>query len=386
MPDYAFVKDRNENVCGIWLHNPEEWFSDANENGALKYLKLQTLIVKHDLSHEIFNLILDGNFRLVPNTVDNNGGKFLMFGSLPAPGEEMVPDKVSKKEAPRPPPSNVPKDHKRDSFIWSYRGELIIALLVGSLLIAVIIFFNFTSFQTGTSLSSLSSPQPLVTEDYIANFLWDGTLTEIINYRVASSDKFTMLYRDFNVPLVTKPISNPYIEFIRIDPPDRTIPYLKDDQGTASLLNGFVNTGALSDIQKKAERNEIGIYKEGGFLPGTYPVKYQYRFHPPIEYDQTTAHLNIMLAGDNHLAYNRVKIQVPESSVKEIYFNPPHLKVAKEGAVIIATGEVEEREVLSFEVILDKEILSTLPGFPKYTNNIAEKVKAAYPNQAAFKP
>jgi hypothetical protein len=87
MAGYSLVKDENGNVCGFWLQDPEEWLSDAEGEGAMKYLKLQMLIIKHHLPQEVFSTILDGNFRLVPNKVDNNGGKFLMFGSTIAPGE-----------------------------------------------------------------------------------------------------------------------------------------------------------------------------------------------------------------------------------------------------------------------------------------------------------
>jgi len=87
MAGYSLVKDQNGDVCGFWLQDPEEWLSDAEGEGAMKYLKLQMLTIKHRLPQEVFSAILEGNFRLVPNKVDSKGGKFLMFGSTTAPGE-----------------------------------------------------------------------------------------------------------------------------------------------------------------------------------------------------------------------------------------------------------------------------------------------------------
>jgi hypothetical protein len=88
MGGYSLVKDRDENVCGFWLRDPNDWLQDADVKGDMKYFKLRALAIKHQLSVEVFSAILNGNFRLVPNTVDSNGGKFLMFGSYPAPGEQ----------------------------------------------------------------------------------------------------------------------------------------------------------------------------------------------------------------------------------------------------------------------------------------------------------
>jgi hypothetical protein len=90
MGDYSFVRTSDGHVCGILIKNPNDMLSDADATGAMKYLKLQTLAIKHQLPEEVFSAILNGNFRLVSNTVDNNGGKFLMFGSYPAPGEKSV--------------------------------------------------------------------------------------------------------------------------------------------------------------------------------------------------------------------------------------------------------------------------------------------------------
>lgn len=93
MPDYALVKDPSGDVCGIWLQDPDKWLSSANEKGAARYMDLQILCVSRGLPESVFDNIVRGKFRLVRNTLDNNGGAFLMFGSSPAPGESMAPKK-----------------------------------------------------------------------------------------------------------------------------------------------------------------------------------------------------------------------------------------------------------------------------------------------------
>jgi hypothetical protein len=62
------------------------------------------------------------------------------------------------------------------------------------------------------------------------------------------------------------------------------------------------------------------------------------------------------------------------------------MTVTKNNNLIIATGTVAENEVLGFEVILERNVLDTLPGFPVYTENVIGKTEAAYPNQRPFVP
>jgi hypothetical protein len=239
----------------------------------------------------------------------------------------------------------------------------------------------------GSAVNSSSTSTSTLNEDYVASYSWEGNLVETFSYRVTNVKKFTMLSRNFNVPLVTKFITNPYIEFHSIKVPNGTVGYLKNDMGTVSLLNGVVDTNAESKIKSLSRENEVGIFKAGGFEPGIYTVVYNFQIHPPIEYDQSAVHLNIKLFDQNtHPAYDRIKILVPEKSVREIYFSPSHLTVKKNNGMIVATGKLAENEALDFEVILDKDILETLSGFPKYTDNVTRKTESAYPNQYPFIP
>ena len=202
------------------------------------------------------------------------------------------------------------------------------------------------------------------------------TLEETFNYHVTSSDNFTMLYRYFNAPLVTEYIPDPHIEFLSIYSPDGTVAYIKDSSGIVSFPHGMSDTDSISNIQSKSFDNEVGIYRERGFEPGIYPVVYNFRLYPPIHYDESAAHLNILLL-QTHPAYQRIKIIVPEKPVRKIYFSPSHLTVTKSNGTIIASGQLAENEILSFEVILEKDTLETLSGFPVYTENVTGETEAA---------
>ena len=71
MADYAFVKDKSGNVHGLWLHNP----ADAQDQ-----FLLSGLLMKHGHSLSL----LESGYRVTPNTVDDSGGCFVMFGAEPA--------------------------------------------------------------------------------------------------------------------------------------------------------------------------------------------------------------------------------------------------------------------------------------------------------------
>lgn len=299
-------------------------------------------------------------------------------------------------------PSHKEENNKLESGT-SKLGKFYIIGIVGivALVIIAAVFFyvilgaGFFATQKGPDNSDTtmggavtpSTPTSTLYDDYMASYSWDGKLEETFFYRVTSSDKFTMLSRNFDGPLVTKSISNPHIEFLNIYVPDGTVPYIKDNMGTVSLLNGMVDTNVVSKIKSLSYENEVGIYKASGFEPGIYTVVYNFRFHPQIEYDQSAVHLNIKLLDQNtHPAYERIKILVPEKSVREIYFSPSHLTVKKNNNTIIATGKLAENEALNFEVLLENDTLETLSGFPIYTENIIRKMKTAYPNQNPFIP
>ena len=79
MADYSFVRGPDGGMCGIWLR-------DASQAQDRELLMM--LMVKHDAPESLSTSALSGDFRVVPNTYDDAGGCFIMFGSAPAPGQD----------------------------------------------------------------------------------------------------------------------------------------------------------------------------------------------------------------------------------------------------------------------------------------------------------
>ena len=74
MSDFAFVKDQNGKVSGLWVKDR----TDAEDRAYLI-----TLFLRGGLAPDA----ISAGHRIVPNTVDSNGGCFVMLGSTKAPGE-----------------------------------------------------------------------------------------------------------------------------------------------------------------------------------------------------------------------------------------------------------------------------------------------------------
>ena len=77
--DYSYVKDKDGNVCGIWLRD-----SNKAQNRTL----LGMLLTKDNLPKYLSMKVMEGRYRVVPNTRDKAGGCYVMFGDAPAPGEK----------------------------------------------------------------------------------------------------------------------------------------------------------------------------------------------------------------------------------------------------------------------------------------------------------
>ena len=82
MADFSLVKSQDGEIRGIWLANPE----NADQIGYLTALALR--IGNEEGSQAPFEAVLAKDYRVVPNTYDEAGGCFVMFGSTLAPGEE----------------------------------------------------------------------------------------------------------------------------------------------------------------------------------------------------------------------------------------------------------------------------------------------------------
>ena len=172
----------------------------------------------------------------------------------------------------------------------------------------------------------------LAVNSYEATLTEDGSLLEHFTYDVGSSGQYRMLYRVWEAPLVFdgNP-TQPSIRFVSMIPPDGTIGYAKDDSGTVRLTGGAGASGSKSSIENLAQSDEVGVFNPDYYTAGKYSVDYTYTLHPPIEYDAVATHLNLKLAGDNHIPYRAIRITVPAKNIEQVYAYPPSLTTQKSG-------------------------------------------------------
>jgi hypothetical protein len=76
MAEYAILDGPDGKVWGFWFRSQPEQST------------MRMIATQKKLSDEVYQDILTQNYRIVPNTYDNNGGFWVMFGSRLAPGEK----------------------------------------------------------------------------------------------------------------------------------------------------------------------------------------------------------------------------------------------------------------------------------------------------------
>lgn len=77
--NYELVKNQSGTICGLWVSDPE-----LRQNRDL----LNMLLIQENASMDLCAAARAGKYRVVPNTFNNAGGYFIMFGSTLAPGEK----------------------------------------------------------------------------------------------------------------------------------------------------------------------------------------------------------------------------------------------------------------------------------------------------------
>jgi uncharacterized membrane protein len=105
-------------------------------------------------------------------------------------------------------------------------------------------------------------------------------------------------------------------------------------------------------IDSLANYNEVGCFYPQQFSPGNYHIGYTFDLYPPIEYDSSYDHLNILFA-DVHIPYSSVKIVIENASyVAAVYPHPPSLSVTRTGNQIVITGSAAQDELLEVELLM----------------------------------
>ena len=216
----------------------------------------------------------------------------------------------------------------------------------------------------------------LVVDSYDAVLYENGTLTEHYTYDVKTSGEYRMLYRLWEAPLTFTPPTQPSVEINSAIPPTGTVAYAKDDTGSVIIFGDSPSAVSKSTISELAETNEVGIFKPDYFNAGQYTAGYTYIIHPPIEYDSGTTHLNLKLAGENHIPYRTIKITVPAGSVQQVFANPPSMRAVKSGDTYLITGSAAENENIAVEILAGPSGFGQVPGYRTEVADLAGKTSS----------
>jgi len=217
----------------------------------------------------------------------------------------------------------------------------------------------------------------LVIADYRATLHENGTFVEAYTYEVKQGGNYRMLYRFWQDPLSTQVLDVPHIQIVGMETPPGTVGYIRDWSGKVTLFHDD-NPAYTRFVEGVAERNEVGIYNPAYFERGMYAVSYTYLLHPPIEHDDSIAHLNLRLV-DRHIPYRHLEIQLPARYAGEVFAHPPGLSVVREGDRVIITGSVAADEVLGVETLFPVSEMGGLQGFPQYVEDVPGRTHAANP-------
>ena len=185
------------------------------------------------------------------------------------------------------------------------------------------------------------------------------------------------LYRIWEAPLTLNTSTQPYIQLVSITPAPGTIGYIKDSSGAVAVYGPSATESSRNRIVNLAEYNSVGIYNPSYYNAGKYTAQYTYIINPPLEYDATTTHLNLKLAGETHIPYSSVKITIPATGIDQVYAYPPSLHTEKVGDSYVITGSLAANEILAVEMLGTSEGFSHFPGFRTAVDDVRGKTSSA---------
>jgi uncharacterized membrane protein len=216
-------------------------------------------------------------------------------------------------------------------------------------------------------------------ESYDATVYPNGTLVEEYVYKVAVSGKYRMLYRGWDAPLSRAPLEIPHVQLLSYDAPSGPVPYQRYSSGEVWVPPSNHSASILDFISSNSELNEVGIYAPEYFEEGTYRVRYVFSICPPIEYDSSDAHINLMLA-DQHLEYRSAAIRVisPASgNMTWVFVRPLTMQLFKTEDQAYVLGHVQRDQLLEVELLFPREALEELHGFPREVQGVRSQTERA---------
>ena len=87
----------------------------------------------------------------------------------------------------------------------------------------------------------------------------------------------------------------------------------------------------------------------------------------------TTADLEGKIIDEKGMPLEKVNIIVEGAdNIIEIYTHPPSLSVSRQENKIIIQGSIEKNKLLEIEMLLRKDVLNILDGFPKKFDDVRE--------------
>lgn len=190
----------------------------------------------------------------------------------------------------------------------------------------------------------------LVVERYNVSFSPEGFLTETYVYDVGSSDRYSMLFRVWKVPLIApdgESLDRPYVKVSNISCPAGAAPYVKDHAGNVWATDGSIRRV----VGEKAYDNEAGCYFSGKYREGEYTISASYWMYPPVECDDSLCHMNLMLA-DEHIPYRKVEIVLPDTRIVKVFPHPPEFSVSKSSGRWVISGKSPENGLIEVETIM----------------------------------
>ena len=131
------------------------------------------------------------------------------------------------------------------------------------------------------------------------------------------------------------------------------------------MYGASATESSRSTIEDLAYYDEVGIFNPDYYNSGQYSAEYTYVVNPPLEYDSTTTHLNLKLAGESHIPYRDVKVTLPARGIDQVYVYPPLMKTEKTGDTYVITGSLAANEILAVEMLGSVRWIQPVPGLPE---------------------
>ncbi|SNR74972.1 DUF2207 family protein [Desulfurobacterium atlanticum] len=241
--------------------------------------------------------------------------------------------------------------------------------------ISVVISF-FLIFLNFIDLRLLFSP---LTADYTAVLTINKTvsLQETFDFNVRKGGKYSMLFRNWKVPLVflKEEVEFPFISLQSLK--SEGLWYVVDYKHRVYLK---ISDKTVADYCKnRAFDNEIGIVNTDlkKFSKGNYSLSAFYSIFPPVESDGKYTHINLKLA-DSHIFYPKVKIFIkdPESFIKKLYVHMVDYTIEETADGYFISGTSPDNSLVEVEMILKNRVA----GFYRKVSDVVSLAESSNRN------